>query len=120
MWEHYVACPVMTDWHDRVFSNKAERVVADLWVSFPRTTMLCTSLSKDIRELMIGFAESLCWVSIDACPSMTAALAQTYFKLVKDMHYEARVQTIITYNASFLESFTCMPLRKIVVLPVYH
>ena len=36
--------------------------------------------------------------------STAAALAHTAcFKLVKDMHYEAHVQAVISYNANFLK-----------------
>jgi hypothetical protein len=32
-----------------------------------------------------------------------ASVAQkAYYKLMKDMHYEARIQAIITYNATYL------------------
>ena len=43
--------------------QKTERVVAKLWVSLPRTTMLCILLSKGIPELMTQFAESICRIS---------------------------------------------------------
>ena len=65
-WEHYVASPHIPNQDYRVFSNKAEQVVGELWVSLHCTTVLCTSLSKGIREIMIGFAKSICRISIDA------------------------------------------------------
>ena len=70
--EHYVAFLDMPDRDDRVFRNKAERVMVELWISLPHITMVCTSLSKGIRELMIRFAKSIYRTSTDARPDMRA------------------------------------------------
>ena len=70
--EHYVSFLDMPDRDDRVFRNKAERVMVELWISLPHTTMVCTSLSKGIRELMIRFAKSIYRTSTDVRPDMRA------------------------------------------------
>ena len=51
-WEHYVAFSDLPDRDGRVFTNKAERVVAELWVSLSHTIFLNTSHSLDILEIM--------------------------------------------------------------------
>ena len=58
-WEHYVAVPDAPDRDARVFDNKAERVKAELWVSLPPTTLLNTSHSLDILEIMNGYIASI-------------------------------------------------------------
>ena len=50
----------------RAFPNKAERVKGELWVSIPRTTLLNTSHSLDILEVMIVYIASICRTSTDA------------------------------------------------------
>jgi hypothetical protein len=64
-WEHYVDIPDAQDQNGRVFANKAERVKAELWVSLPPTTLLNTSHSLDILEIMTGYIASICWISSD-------------------------------------------------------
>ena len=51
-WEHYVAFSDLPDRDGRVFANKAERVVAELWVSLSHTIFLNTLHSLDILEIM--------------------------------------------------------------------
>lgn len=63
--EHYVSIPDARDQEGRVFDNKAARVMAELWDFFK------------------------CDHEFEASASRTAH--KTCFKLVKDMHYEARV-----------------------------
>ena len=61
-WDHYVAA----DCDGRVFPNKPERVKGELWVSIPRTTLLNTSHSLDILEVMTVYIASICRTSTDA------------------------------------------------------
>lgn len=42
-WAHYAAAPDARDREGRVFPNRAERVKAELWVSFVRTTLVNTN-----------------------------------------------------------------------------
>lgn len=56
-WEHYIAFPDSPDREGRQFDNKAARVVAELWVSLPRTTFLNTSHSLDTSRLYAGFLQ---------------------------------------------------------------
>lgn len=65
-WDHYVAFPDLPDRDGRVFANKAARVTTELWVSLPRTTLLNTSHSLDILEIMTGYIVSICRISSDA------------------------------------------------------
>ena len=69
-WADYVAFPDLPDGNDMVFTNKVEWVVAELWVSLPLTTMLNTSHSLDILQIMIGYIASICRISIDAWRDM--------------------------------------------------
>jgi hypothetical protein len=64
--DHYVVAPDAKDRDGRVFNNKAERVKAELWVSLPRTTLLNTSHSLDILEIMNGYITFICRISSDA------------------------------------------------------
>ncbi|XP_072148972.1 uncharacterized protein [Setaria viridis] len=74
-WEHYVAVCDALDQDGRVFPNKAERVKAELW---------------DFFRCQEGYEARAATVAHEAAK-----------KLVKDMHYEARVQAIIDYYASY-------------------
>ena len=65
-WDHYIAFRNVPDWDEKVFANKAERVMAELWVSHPSTTLLNTSYTLDILEIMTGYITSLCRISSDA------------------------------------------------------
>ena len=66
MWDHYVAALDAADRDGRVFPNKVERVKGELWVSIPRTTLLNTSHSLDILEVMTVYIASICRTSTDA------------------------------------------------------
>ena len=106
-WEHYVACPDQLDRDGRVFNNKAERLVGEFWVSLLRTTTLCTSLLEGIRALMTRYAMSYMQDFYRCNPgyeSKAATLAHTACaKLVKDVHYETRVQAVILYYTDVLK-----------------
>jgi hypothetical protein len=65
-WEHYIAIPDAQDRNGRVFANKAKQVKAKLWVSLLPTTLLNTSHSLDILEIMTGYIASICRISLDA------------------------------------------------------
>ena len=65
-WDHYVATLDAADRDDRVFPNKAEGVKGELWVSIPRTTLLNTSPSLDILEIITLCIASICRTSTDA------------------------------------------------------
>ena len=65
-WDHYVAALDAADRDGRVFPNKAERVKGELWVSISRTTLLNTSHSLDILEVMTVYIASICRPSTDA------------------------------------------------------
>ena len=68
--DQYTAVPDAADWVCRVFNNKAERVKQELWVSLPRTTLLNTSHSLDILEIMNGYIVFVCRISLDARTDM--------------------------------------------------
>ena len=65
-WNHYVTARDAADHDGRVFPNKVERVKGELWVSMPRTTLLNTSHSLDILEVMTVYIVSICRTSTDA------------------------------------------------------
>ena len=65
-WDHYVVDLDAADREGRVFPNKAEWVKGKLWVSIPRTTLLNTSHSLDILEVMTVYIASICRTSTDA------------------------------------------------------
>jgi hypothetical protein len=65
-WDHYVAFPDLQDRDGRVFDNKAARVTAEVWVSLPHTTLLNTSHSLNILEIITGYIPSICRISSDA------------------------------------------------------
>jgi hypothetical protein len=66
MFDHYVAALDARDQNGREFGNKAERVKAELWVSLARTTLLNTSHSLDILEIINRYIVSICRISSDA------------------------------------------------------
>ena len=68
--DHYAAAPDAVDWAHRVFNNKVERVKQELWVSLPRTTLLNTSHSLDILEIINGYIVFVCRISLDAWTDM--------------------------------------------------
>ena len=70
LFDHYATTPDATDRARRVFNNKAERVKQELWVSLPRTTLLNTSYSLDILEIMNGYIMFVCRISLDARTDM--------------------------------------------------
>ena len=103
--DHYTAAPDAVDRAHRVFNNKAERVKQELWVSLPRTTLLNTSHSLDILEIMNGYIVFVCRISLDARTDMGQGGCGGYQmlqKLVVDMHYEARIQAVVTYHGTVL------------------
>ncbi|XP_066341229.1 uncharacterized protein [Miscanthus floridulus] len=74
-WDHYVAALDAADRDGRVFPNKAERVKGELW---------------DFYRCQEGYEDKAASICEEAAK-----------KLVKDMHYEARVQAIIDYYAHY-------------------
>ena len=103
-WDHYITFPDVPDRDGRVFRNKAERVTAELWVSISRTTFsfYLTLLNNDWihRVYMQDFFRCQ-----DGYEAKAAAVAhKACVKLVKDMHYEARIQAIVTYHATYLDT----------------
>ncbi|TVU26594.1 hypothetical protein EJB05_29148, partial [Eragrostis curvula] len=73
-WDHYKNAADFPDRDNRVFQHKAERVMGEMWDFFR---------CEPGKEAMAAH------VMNNACR-----------KLVRDMHYESRVQTIITYYAT--------------------
>ena len=63
MFGHYVAASNARDRDGREFANKVERVIQKLWVSLPHTTLLNTSHSLDILQIMNGYIMSICRMS---------------------------------------------------------
>lgn len=51
-WNHYLAAPDQFDPLNRCYSNKADRVVAELWVSLSCNTLLNSSQSLYIYVIM--------------------------------------------------------------------
>lgn len=107
-WEHYVTAPDQFDrgyQTHRTFNNMAERVKAELWVSLlalhgsihPFIAHFCINdwiyrvYMQDFFTCEDGYEEEADRVAHNRC-----------YKLVKDMHYEAQVQCVINYGASFL------------------
>ncbi|XP_022681881.1 uncharacterized protein LOC111257092 [Setaria italica] len=76
MWDHYAATPDVPDRDGRVFANKAQQVKAELWDFFR------------------------CQEGYEARENAVADKAAK--KLIKDMHYEVRVQVIVTYHMGIL------------------
>ena len=65
-WDHYVAAPDVPDRDRRRFTNIAEWVKGELWVSIPRTTLLNKSHSLDILEVVTVYIVSIYKTSTDA------------------------------------------------------
>ncbi|KAL5647207.1 hypothetical protein ACJX0J_041562, partial [Zea mays] len=74
--DHYAVAPDAVDRDGRQFNNKAERVKQELW---------------DFFRCDAGYEARADVVSTTCCK-----------KLVVDMHYEARIQAIVTYHGSVL------------------
>jgi hypothetical protein len=94
--DHYAITDDARDLVGKQFPNKAEWVKAELWVSLPHTTLLNTSHSLDILEILNGYIASICQARFED----RAALVAT--KECKKLVKEAHVQAVITYNAVFL------------------
>jgi hypothetical protein len=54
-WEHYIHAQDALDLDSRIFQNKAERVVEELWVSLRRTRFLNTLYSLIIIIIMTRY-----------------------------------------------------------------
>jgi len=63
---HYTTSADSRDRDGREFNNNTKRVKAELWVSLPRTTLLNTSHSLDILQIMNGYIVSMYRISSDA------------------------------------------------------
>ena len=120
-WDHYMAVPDATDREGRNFGTKARRVVRELWVSHPRTKLLEISHYVSIFGIMIAI---ILWVYMQdfyRCEEGYEARAnerahQACYKLVKDMHYEARVQAVIVYCAEFEKRIVKKPAARDIFL----
>jgi hypothetical protein len=64
--DHYAAAPDAEDRANRRYNNKAKWVKQELWVSLPRITLLNTSHSLDILEIMNRYIIFVCRISSDA------------------------------------------------------
>lgn len=82
---HYVAADDAEDRAGRVFNNTAERVKAELWVSLPPNTLLNTSHSLDILEIMTGYIASICRISSDARRDLRTGRLWWLTKFVKNL-----------------------------------
>jgi hypothetical protein len=82
--DHYVATADAQDLVGRLFNNKAEQVKNELWVSLRRTSLLNTSHSLDILEIMDGYIASICRISSDARKDMRRGRWRWLTKLVKN------------------------------------
>ena len=65
VFDHYAVADDARDLVGRQFPNKAERMKAELWVRLPHTTLLNTSHSLDILEILNGYITSICRISLD-------------------------------------------------------
>ena len=63
---HYTVCADAYDRDGRIYGHKAERVITELWVSLRLTTLLNSSHSLDILQIMIGYIASTYRISSDA------------------------------------------------------
>ena len=68
--DNYAVAPDAADRDRRVFNNKVDHVKQELWVSLPHTTLLNTSHSLDILEIMNGYIVFVCRISLDARTDM--------------------------------------------------
>jgi hypothetical protein len=55
---------------DRVFANKAECVMEELWVSLPHTGIAQYIASLDILDIMNVYIASICRISTNASQDM--------------------------------------------------
>jgi hypothetical protein len=62
---HYYSAPDVPDRDGRVFANKAEHVMEELWVSLPRTGIAQYIASLDILDIMTIYIASICRISTD-------------------------------------------------------
>ena len=62
-WEHYIHAPDALDMDSRIFNNKAQRVVEELWVSLRRTRFLNTLYSLIIIIIMTRYVSCVCRTS---------------------------------------------------------
>lgn len=102
--DHYVAAGDQEDRERRIFNNKAERVKGELWVSIRCSTLLNTTLSLNNLQIM-QHSSCICAQDFYRCApgeeaSADAVAHAACWKLVKDLHYEARVQAVIDYFAA--------------------
>ena len=68
--DHYATALDAEDLLSRRFNNKAQRVKQELWVCFPRTTLLDTSYSLDFLEIMNVYIVFVCRTSLHARKDM--------------------------------------------------
>jgi len=95
MWDHYMASPDATDREGRNITTKARRVVGEICVSHSPTKMVEIPHSVSIFVMMMAI---MLWVYMQdfyRCEECYEARAneqahQACYKLVKDIHYEAR------------------------------
>ncbi|CAO2191380.1 unnamed protein product [Urochloa humidicola] len=89
--DHYVAEEDQRDWEHRTFQNKAEWVVEEFWVSLSHITLVNTLHTIYILEIhrMHHLQDFYGWDKglEQVCK---VAARQACYKLVHDMHYEAR------------------------------
>ncbi|RLN27641.1 uncharacterized protein C2845_PM05G20130 [Panicum miliaceum] len=74
-WDHYIACADAPSWEGRIFPNRVQRVLNELW---------------DFYRCEEGMLPTALEVANKAC-----------YKLVADMHHETRIQAVITYKARY-------------------
>jgi hypothetical protein len=104
--DHYAAAPDVEDRANRRYNNKAERVKQELWVSLSRTTLLNTSYSLDILEIMNGYIMFVCRISSDAWRDMRPGQMWWLPNAVKTHGAQALrggIQTILTYYGLSLD-----------------
>jgi len=89
-WDHYMASPDATDREGRNFNTKARRVVGELW---------------DFYRCEEGYEARANELAHQAC-----------YKLVKDMHYEARIQAVIVYCADYEKRSVKKPAARDIFL----
>ena len=120
-WDHYMASPDATDREGRNFTTKARRVVGELWVSHPRTKMVDILHSVSIFGMMIAI---ILWVymqdfymSEEGYEARANEQAhQACYKLVKDLHYEVRVQAVVVYCTEFEKRIVKKPATRDIFL----
>jgi len=120
-WDHYMASPDATNREGRNFTTKARRVVGELWVSHSPTKMVEIPHCISIFVMMIAI---ILWVYMhdfyrceEGYEARVNELAhQACYKLVKDKHYEARVQAVIVYCAEFEKRSVKKPAARDIFL----